>query len=138
MSKKGKSMVLCNKPTRIKCKVESGHVPLEHNFRHYLRSKLCLLNKHMHVPLTSFALDGEIDYDQLLEGTIVCWIVEIYQPSQWESSPMPSLLFIMDIQRLRITLMTYKSSVEVLMPFLTLKKIQASSCPAFHKCQYQL
>ncbi len=23
----------------------------------------------MHVPLTSFALDGEIDYDQLLEGT---------------------------------------------------------------------
>ena len=32
MSKKGKNMVLCNKPTRIKCKVESGHVPLEHNF----------------------------------------------------------------------------------------------------------
>jgi len=45
MSKKGKNMVLCNKPTRIKCKVESGHVPLEHNFRHYLRSKLCLLNE---------------------------------------------------------------------------------------------
>ena len=62
-------MVLCNKPTRIKCKVESGHVPLEHNFWHYLRSKLCLLNEQIHVPSTSFALDGEIDYDQLLEGT---------------------------------------------------------------------
>ncbi len=37
---------------------------------------------------------------------------------------MPSLFFIMDIQRLRMMLMKCKSSV-VLMPFLTLKKIQA-------------
>jgi len=69
MSKKGKNIVLCNQPTDIKCKVESGHVPLERNFQHYLRSKLCLLNEQIHVPLTSFALGGEIDYDQLLEGT---------------------------------------------------------------------
>ena len=27
------------------------------------------MNEQIHVPLTSFALDGEIDYDQLLEGT---------------------------------------------------------------------
>ena len=31
--------------------------------------KCVLLNKQMHVPLTSFALDGEIDYNHLLEGT---------------------------------------------------------------------
>ena len=138
MSKKGKNMVLCNKPTRIKCKVESGHVPLEHNFRHYLRSKLCLLNEQIHVPLTSFALDGEIDYDQLLEGTNSLLDCGNLPAKSMESSPMPSLFFIMDVQRLRMMLMKCKSSVEVLMPFLTLKKIQASSCPAFHKCQYQL
>ena len=70
MSKKGKNMVLRNKPTRIKCKVDSGQIPLEHNFRHYLRSKLCLMNEQIHVPFTSFALDGEkVDYDQHLEGT---------------------------------------------------------------------
>ena len=28
MSKKGKNMVLRNKPTRIKCKVDSGQIPL--------------------------------------------------------------------------------------------------------------
>ncbi len=28
-----------------------------------------MLNEQIHVPLTSFALDGDIDYDQLLEGT---------------------------------------------------------------------
>ena len=72
------------------------------------------------------------------KAQIVCWIVENYQPSQWQSSPMPSLFFIMDVLRLRMMLMKCKSSVEVLMRFLTLTKIQASSCPAFHKCQYQL
>ena len=37
LSKKGKNMVLCNKPTRIKCKFESGCAPLENNLRHYLQ-----------------------------------------------------------------------------------------------------
>ena len=63
-------MVLRNKPTRVKCKVDLGQIPLEHNFRHYLQSKLCLMNEQIHVPLTSFTLDGEkVNYDQLLEGT---------------------------------------------------------------------
>ncbi len=66
MTKKGKNMVLCNKPTRIKCKVELGRVPLENKFRHYLRSKLSLMNEQIHVSFTSFASDGEIDYNQLL------------------------------------------------------------------------
>ncbi len=32
MTRKGKNMVIHNKPTRVKNNVESGHVPLEHNF----------------------------------------------------------------------------------------------------------
>ena len=92
----------------------------------------------MHVPLTSFALDGEINHDELLEGTnslLDCGNLQAKSMGKFSNA---------------ITLLHHGRTKEKddaekmqvicggLDAFLDFERIQASSCPAFHKCQYQL
>ena len=88
----------------------------------------------MNVPSTSFPLGGEIDYDQLLEGT----------NSLLDRGNLPAKS--MGKFSNAITLLHHGSTkvkddadeMQVICggldAFLDVEKIQASSCPAFHKC----
>ena len=89
------------------------------------------------VPLTSFALDGEIDYDQLLEGTN-----SLLDCGNLPAKSMGVLQCHHSSSSWMYIVKDNADEMQVICggldAFLDFKKIQASSCPAFHKCQYQL
>ena len=100
--------------------------------------KIVLLNEQIHVPLTSFALGGEIDYGQLWEGTnslLDCG--KLPAKSMGKFSNVSTLL-----HHGRTKVKDDADEMQVICggldAFLDFEKIQASSCPAFQKCKYQL